>query len=77
MDSALPNLDTSFLTASEAANLLRVQPQTLAVWRLEGRGPRWHKVSRRVLYATAEIGRYLAAHEFGGTSETRAPRAAA
>ncbi len=38
------------LTRPEAAELLRVKVQTLAVWACEGRGPAYIKVGRSVRY---------------------------
>jgi hypothetical protein len=41
-----------FLTAPEAAALLRLSPITLSRWRVQGYGPRWTKMGpKRVCYA--------------------------
>jgi endonuclease III-like uncharacterized protein len=45
----------------EAAGLLRQKPQTLAVWRCEGRGPEYVKVGRSIFYRRSGIGEFLAA----------------
>jgi hypothetical protein len=50
----------------EAAELLRVRPQTLAAWRMEKQGPRWIKCGRRVFYRRVDIGAWLAAQFCGG-----------
>ena len=44
-----------FLSAKEAAALLRISPVTLSRWRIEGRGPAYRKFSRRVVYARDEL----------------------
>jgi len=46
---------------AEAAKILRILPQTLCVWRVEKRGPRFLKVGRRVLYRRSDICAWLAA----------------
>jgi hypothetical protein len=52
--SAAPTL-TRFLTNAEAAALLRLSPRTLEKHRVFGRGPRFHKFGRRVLYALTDL----------------------
>jgi hypothetical protein len=44
-----------FLTAAEAAALLRISPVTLGRWRIEGCGPAYRKFGRRVVYAHADL----------------------
>lgn len=39
-----------YMTSREAAALLRVAPQTLALWRCRRKGPPWVKPGGRVLY---------------------------
>jgi hypothetical protein len=46
--------------AAEAAKLLRVKPQTLAVWRSQNRGPEYLKIGRSVFYRRVGIGIFLA-----------------
>lgn len=38
------------LNSEQAANFLGVRPQTLACWRLYGRGPAFAKIGRLVKY---------------------------
>lgn len=52
----------------KAAALLRVRPQTLAAWRVDGKGPRWLKVGRKVFYRRADIRAWLAA-QYAPTTE--------
>jgi predicted DNA-binding transcriptional regulator AlpA len=42
------------------AKLLRLQPQTLATWRAERRGPRYVKIGRACFYVRADIERWIA-----------------
>ena len=65
------------LSTRQVAALLHVQPQTLAVWRAQGRGPSYVAVSsRKVLYRRAEIDRYLASRTRTSTSASGPPSAA-
>lgn len=50
----------SYLLSEEVALRLRVKPQTLALWRLKGKGPRWLKLGRSVRYEQADVERWLA-----------------
>lgn len=43
----------------EAARIVGHSPNTLRKWRYEGKGPRFIKPSRRVLYFRAELARFL------------------
>ena len=44
-----------YLNAREAAEHLRLSPQTLANRRASGRLPRWRKAGSRVLYALSDL----------------------
>lgn len=52
---ALPGL----LEIDDVAALLHVSRSLLAKWRMVGRGPRFTKVGRRILYETAEVSSWL------------------
>jgi hypothetical protein len=41
----------SGLDTEEAAEFLGFAPQTLSVWRMQGRGPEFYKADRRVKYS--------------------------
>lgn len=43
--------------------------QTLARWRVEGRGPRFIRASGRVLYDSADVDAWLDARRHSSTSE--------
>ena len=47
------------LPAPEAATRLGVRTQTLARWRVEGRGPRFIKVGRAVRYRESDLERWI------------------
>jgi predicted DNA-binding transcriptional regulator AlpA len=52
---------TELLTTRETAGYLRLAVTTLEHWRLEGRGPKWIRLSKRqVRYRRDEIDRWLA-----------------
>jgi 5-methylcytosine-specific restriction endonuclease McrA len=57
--------DQRLLTAGEAADLMRYEPTTLAVWRSEARGPVYLKVGYNVRYRLADISEWLYASERG------------
>jgi hypothetical protein len=68
------------LTNSEAAALLRVQPQTLRKWRLTGRGPRFIKLAgpySRALYVRADLEAWIQQHMYASTAEQHARAAGA
>jgi excisionase family DNA binding protein len=53
------------LTTDEAAELLRIRPQTLRMWRHAGRGPRSFKIGARVLYAETDVRAFIEAARAG------------
>lgn len=61
------------LTREETAAVLRVKPQTLAVWLCRGTGPRLPvvRVHGRALYRRADIDALIAASTIGGSPEPR------
>lgn len=57
-----------YLTTVELSNLLKIKPNTLATWRINGTSPfKWTKVGRRVLYDTAEVMDYLKHQQYNNT----------
>jgi hypothetical protein len=58
-----------FLTAREAAALLRLSEITLSRWRIEGSGPPFLKFGRRVLYDHMELLAWAKLQTRGSTSE--------
>jgi excisionase family DNA binding protein len=51
------------LTEDEAATYLRVRPRTLQRWRQLGRGPKFTRAGRRILYRMADLQAYLREQE--------------
>lgn len=51
--------DTQLLTQSEAAELLRLKPKTLARWRWDGKGPIYRKIGGAVRYAVQDLENYV------------------
>ena len=56
--------DPEFLTANEAANLLRVTPVTMRNWRAASEGPPWFRVGPRAIrYSRASLLEYVGRFE--------------
>lgn len=50
------------LTTMEAAQRLRLNPQTLNRWRRQGTGPAYVRVGKKILYLEEQIMAWLTAH---------------
>ena len=64
--------EMALLSAAQAARVLGVKPQTLAVWRLRGRGPRFIRLGGprgRVKYDKATLEEWIAERTFQSTSQ--------
>ena len=61
---------SELLLTDEAAQVLRVTPATLKLWRLRGAGPRFIKMGRRVAYRLTDLERYMTTCERSSTSDT-------
>jgi hypothetical protein len=48
------------LDTAEAAQALRLRPQTLSKWRLFGYGPAYLKIGARVRYRRADVDAFIA-----------------
>lgn len=48
-----------YLTTAELAAIVRAPTETVRYWRHVGKGPKSFKVGRRVLYARADVERWL------------------
>jgi hypothetical protein len=62
-------MNSDLLNAAAAATYLKIAKQTLAIWRLSGRGPAFVKIGRRVAYRKAELDKYVEAHTYSSTSQ--------
>jgi predicted DNA-binding transcriptional regulator AlpA len=59
-----------FLTAAEAAALLRLSPITLSRWRIQGYGPRWIKLGpKRVAYSVDDLMAWANTQKRSSTSD--------
>jgi Helix-turn-helix domain len=53
----------------DAARYLSVSPRTLQRWRVEGRGPKFLKLGKRVAYAEGDLIAFVNANRHQSTSE--------
>ena len=60
-----------FFTQAQLSDQLNISKRTLERFRSEGKGPKYYKMGRRVLYASKDVEEYLQQHQFGSTSEYR------
>ena len=68
-----PGDPDQLFTPEEAAALLNVKPQTLAKWRMGGRGlgPHFVKVGRAIRYRRATLVSFIEGNTFTNTAEAR------
>ncbi|MDI9891938.1 helix-turn-helix domain-containing protein [Microbacterium sp. IEGM 1404] len=59
---------SDYVPDDRAAELLHVSKAALRQWRYEGRGPRYTKAGRRILYSKRELVRWLESNERQGTA---------
>lgn len=59
----------ALLTTSDAAPVAGVAAKTLENWRSDGKGPRFIKAGRKVLYDPADIAVWKDANRYSSTSE--------
>lgn len=55
-----------FLTAAEVSAELQIPEKTLAQYRYQGRGPRWHKLEGQVRYLRSELNAWAESCRRGG-----------
>ena len=68
MEKVLETSSVKFSTR-QAADYLKVSKHTLAIWRLKGFGPQFHKFGSRVLYDKGDIDAWLAEKTFQSTTQ--------
>ena len=66
------NFNSPYRTQPETAKKLRLSPRTLERMRVEGRGPRFRKFGRRVVYADEDVEAWADARAFSSTAEADA-----
>jgi|LGOV01.1.fsa_nt_gb predicted DNA-binding transcriptional regulator AlpA len=64
-------MDEKWFTTEELAKRYGAKPNTLAVWRCQGKGPRFIKIGKLVRYPDSEVRKYEAENLFGSTTEVR------
>ena len=52
-------LDEPLLPAEDAAEHLKVKPQTMASWRYRGIGPEYVRVGKLIFYKPSQLRRYI------------------
>lgn len=57
------------LTTKEAAPPCGVEPHTMENWRLIGKGPKFIRAGRKIVYDPADIERWKASNRYSSTSE--------
>ncbi len=62
----------ALLTTSDAVPVAGVAVKTLENWRSDGKGPRFIKAGRKVLYDPADIATWKEANRFCSTSQAAA-----
>ena len=63
---------TTLWTPDETAEVLRTSPRTLERRRLDGTGPKFVKLGRRVLYRPEDVDTYVSEHTVSNTAEANA-----
>ena len=61
--------DSRYLLTREAADLMRMKPQTLRRWRWGGGGPRYIKAGSKVLYRIQDIEAWMASRARTSTTD--------
>ena len=59
------------LKTEEAAEFLRVKPTTLEQWRWNGKGPRYCKLGRSVIYRRADLEAFMDGRAYTSTTEAQ------
>jgi hypothetical protein len=57
------------LTPDQTSAKVKIAKQTLARWRVEGRGPRFLRLGNRIFYRPGDLEAWLATCVFSSTSE--------
>ena len=52
-------MSLNFLSEKETAALLKLTPETLRVWRSQGKGPPWFKFEGSIRYDRTDLENYI------------------
>lgn len=72
----LRHYDDPLLVQAELAQRWRLSERTLEKWRSTGRGVRWIRLGRRVVYRLSDVERFEAEHQTGPGARLNADRLA-
>ncbi|MHC8354265.1 helix-turn-helix transcriptional regulator [Pseudomonas sp. LB3P81] len=61
------------LTNVQACELLGLKPNTLEVWRTQGKGPQYRKIGRAIRYVESDILAWIDAQTCTNTSQYSTP----
>lgn len=64
----------TLLTTSEAAEVLRLQKNTLEVWRCTGKGPRFTRFGRAIRYRQVDLDKFIQDNLHCNTSDDHGPK---
>jgi predicted DNA-binding transcriptional regulator AlpA len=65
-----PHMAIDLLKDADVAKMLGIKPDTLRIWRLAGKGPKFLKIgTHNVRYRRETVEAWLAAQEFSSTAE--------
>lgn len=53
------NMQSEFRNTDAAAAYLGIKKNTLEIWRVQGRGPQFVKIGRRVFYRLQDLDRFI------------------
>ena len=59
---------SNLLTPKQLAGLLAINENTLAKWRLQGVGPKFVKIQRRIRYAANDVDHWMNERTFASTT---------
>lgn len=62
-------MDSELLSAKQVAAIRGLRPQTLSKERREGRGPKWYRDGRRIVYPARDLATYIRSLPAGGKPE--------
>lgn len=62
-------MDNDLLTTIEAARYLTLKKNTLEIWRVQGKGPRFLKFGRSVRYRKSDCNSWITGRERRNTSK--------
>ena len=52
-------MEDKYLTEKQVATMLQVKPNTLQLWRLRSKGPRYYKIGWSVRYLLSDVQEFI------------------